>query len=280
MFPQLDIKFYPITDRASLPRRTRNATLKHEDPVTIHRYTQACVRRSHRLLSSFDELEREVQSNAVRVLPQSQWDGLRDKKQADEELTLSRERAWQALSQKFGISEDDIKWELDRVPDSQYGDIARFHNRIAQSYAREKGLTWKFMRALFNRSYFDNWRWYKGKCRDRHRWGEYLRSDLDWDWDTAGCLKRLFDVERLKPLPVVGGPYSSSLQATIIESDGFSRRRLDVFDVVPQSMAPEVVYYRYVTKTGEMKVKTFTTIPSSDDLASSSGDSHSSTNAD
>lgn len=211
-------------------------TSKHEDPLTIHRYTQAYMRRSHRLLSSFDELEREVQSDAVRVLPQSQWDGLHDRRQADEELKLSRERAWQALSQKLCISEDDIRWELDRVPDSQYGDIARFRNSIAQTYAREKGLTWKFMRALFNRSYFDNWRWYKGKCRDRQRWGEYLRSDLDWDWDTASCLKRLFDVERPKPLPVVGGPHSSGLQATIIESDGFSRRRLDVFDVVPQSM--------------------------------------------
>lgn len=59
-----------------------------------------------RLLSSFDELEREVQSNAMRVLPQSRWNGLNDKSQADEELKLLHERTTlQALSQKFGISE-------------------------------------------------------------------------------------------------------------------------------------------------------------------------------
>lgn len=78
-----------ISDRIRLP-----TVLRFQDeyrilhPVTVHRYTQACMRRSFRLLSSFDDLEREVQSNAMHVWRQLRWDGLNDKRQANEELKL------------------------------------------------------------------------------------------------------------------------------------------------------------------------------------------------
>ena len=40
------------------------------------------------------------------------------------------------------------------------------------------------------------WKGFKEKCRNRRAWGEYFRSELDWDWDLAGSLKRMYKLPR------------------------------------------------------------------------------------
>lgn len=43
-----------------------------------------------------------------------------------------------------------------------------------------------------------NWRQYKVKCQIRHKWGELLRSSLEWDWNPSDSLMKLFEPEAIQ----------------------------------------------------------------------------------
>lgn len=42
-----------------------------------------------------------------------------------------------------------------------------------------------------------NWIRYKASCKARHAWGEYLRSNFDWDWNPSQSLKQVFREQAL-----------------------------------------------------------------------------------
>lgn len=49
---------------------------------------------------------------------------------------------------------------------------------------------------------YDSWRAYNVGRHLRHKWSEYCRSNMEWDWDTGSCLRNLFKIE--KPLSAHG----------------------------------------------------------------------------
>lgn len=104
---------------------------------------------------------------------------------------------------------------------------------------------------------WDGWMSYKLLCQLRYEWGIYLRSDLDWDWDVASCLERLFELpERVEPpnTPIV----TVSLDAG----------KADTWNVTTESKLPKEVKFAYRSVTGEMKYRTILFCPSSDNVVS------------
>lgn len=161
------------------------------------------------------------------------------------------------------VSEDELQRSLD---------VARSISVVV------KDLTWKFLKAReppsWNPDCLCRWKLYKEFQRKRHHMGEYCCSNLDWDWDTASCLKRLFRIDRPKKCPnpeCVKQQEGTGLSATIDvplaggESDG---RTLNVAIAEKGRNTFEKVRMRYETETGEVRYKTFYAGPSVEEVAS------------
>lgn len=100
------------------------------------------------------------------------------------------------------------------------------------------------------------WEHYKAICQMRNLWGEYLRSNLDWDWDTANYLEHLFK------LPEETIPPTAQI-ATVSLNAGMP----DTWKISTEVSLPKEVKIVYKSATGETKYKTFMPCPSSEDVA-------------
>lgn len=100
---------------------------------------------------------------------------------------------------------------------------------------------------------------YKGICHKRHEWGIYLRSNLDWDWDTTGCLERLFELPEEAIAPTV--PI-----ATVFLDAG----RSDTWNIATDASMPMQIKIPYKSALGKTKYRTFVSCPSSEDVVSTS----------
>ena len=111
-----------------------------------------------------------------------------------------------------------------------------------------------------------NWSWesYKARCRDRHQWGQYLRSNLDWNWDVAGSLRRLFRAKNA----VVISPLPTSYESAIDPG----RNPLSVTQgeaaVAIAGDAWKMIQIRYKIASGETKYKNIPVNISSEDVSS------------
>lgn len=86
----------------------------------------------------------------------------------------------------------------------------------------------------------------------RHKWGEHLRSYLDWDWDSGGCLQRFFSIERsAKTIPTEAALYAD------LDMDNGEGETLDVYIGAIQAESFKTVRVAYHTSSGEMKYRTF-----------------------
>lgn len=121
------------------------------------------------------------------------------------------------------------------------------------AYVPESEATKEFMEA---RRHFYDWSSYKQQCRVRHEWGVYVRSILDWDWDTASCLERLFEL----PEAVV--------QTAPIATVSLHAGKADTWNVSTEATMPMQINVPYKSASGETKYKTFVSCPSSEDVAS------------
>lgn len=106
-----------------------------------------------------------------------------------------------------------------------------------------------------------DWKWYKARCRMRHQWGRYLQSSLDWDWDIANCLERLFEL----PEEVVASPDPIATVDLDAEEAG-------TWKVSTETCLPKKMKVAYKSATGETKHKTIWICPSSDDVVSGQAD--------
>ena len=53
----------------------------------------------------------------------------------------------------------------------------------------------QFREDIFSEEILENqltWNDHVNSVRAKHSWGQYLRSNLDWDWDPSKCLHQLF----------------------------------------------------------------------------------------
>lgn len=112
---------------------------------------------------------------------------------------------------------------------------------------------------------FCSWEVYKKNCYKRRVFGECLRSNMDWNWNTGSCLRNLFKLEepsqqslrKPSPGPALYGYGSQGETAQLALED--ARARL-----------PKEIQVRYEDEKGQILYKTFLALPSTENIAASS----------
>lgn len=209
----------------------------NEDNPVVQSLTKVSIRRTQRLLGSFDELEKEILGNTLttrsspsllKIKSDPLWFSLHDFGQQwweSWETTLERARGVQvqrnSLAEEFSVARNI---GLGRDP-----------------YASE----WQVIEDR------RNWAYYQLHRLSRNKWGQYLRSNMDWDWDLGTCMKCMFMVEKeacAGPSPAMAVPQTSrrAMDSDTIR-DGTLRISLDE----SHGGVPMAVQVEYKTKTGE-----------------------------
>lgn len=189
----------------------------------------ASMPRSQRLLSSLEDLRSDiVHGNQQLDTMASMWKVVNPHdffEWPEEDLRQSRRRAWKVI-------------------------------------VRTTDLTREFM--IAHTSYdINQWYAYKVNCQRRHRWGEFLRSNMDWEWDTGSCLKRLFKIEQ--PLPCEEAAASI---ATVGSSS--TQQEGDIAQVViggARTTMPKVIQVPYRDELGRNQYRTYHAAPSVEDVS-------------
>lgn len=170
-------------DEVVLPWSYRKEKRRGNNNLIVLGLIEAAERRTRRLLRSFNELEREAWGTTSRA------------NDSTSKFKIDPEPNWSSL-----ISFGDEWWNhwassLEkargvRVPKDHLSREFRKARRIGLECDPKDEKRWRIV--------FDtrNWAYYKLNCRSRHKWGQYLRSCMDWDWRLGTCLKRLFKVEK------------------------------------------------------------------------------------
>ena len=181
---------YPWPRWYELPRSSWSA-LPHrrKDTHTLIQPKQIHARRTHRLLNSFAELEWEVHDAATRFSIGYKKHEILFSSRADSDI--SDDHWWDTLYQARNVV----------VP--------------------EDGLTEEFLDALIPEYWegeetYRKWCVYKQNCWQRHGWGQYFRSNLDWDWDVAGSLRRVFRKKTSAFTPSLPASHASPFAPEVI----------------------------------------------------------------
>ena len=168
------IRCSPLISPDCLPRNVRATSKKwSDDPPIIERLLKTFTARTLRLLQDVDELEREV-------LDSSPLQG--------RQISVSQEEASEVRNES---SEEELL---------RTAQLAR----SARPSVPRNGMTEEFHRVCEEEDrtkWVRRWKYYKESCRNRHAWGEYFRSELYWDWDLAGSLKRMYKLPRKRAEP-------------------------------------------------------------------------------
>lgn len=148
----------------------------------------------------------------------------------------------------------------------------RRYTRAQSVPVADNGLTREFL-GLHRESYNDyGWTRYMVLQAKRQRMGEYCRSNLDWDWDTSSCLKRLFRIDRPK-VSMALQQGVTELPATIhLARGGLNKQTLDVTIPEPGPNELDKVRIHYKNGMGEFRYKTFYAGPSVEDEDGTRGD--------
>ena len=141
------------------------------DPPIVDGLVKLFTPRTLRLLRNVDELEREV-------LDSNPSHGSR--------LSASQEDTNEAGIQ---LSDEELRQALQLARSAKLT-VPR-NNKTDEFYVACEEEDW-------------GWKGFKEKCRNRRAWGEYFRSELDWDWDLAGSLKRMYKLPRISSKPSPG----------------------------------------------------------------------------
>lgn len=225
------------------PRRIRNTTSIGNTPIILRSYLAICTARNRRLLASLDGLRRE----------------------ASDSKALKYGSLLKPLIDPPFIDESGDEWQrsLDRARSIPVvkNDMTREFLRARDPYCWGPDSLWF-------------WERHKRLLRQRHRMGEYCRSNLDWDWDTGSCLKRLFRIDRSKNCPnteCAKQQQGTGVSATIdvpVAGVGTDGRALNMAIPGKGRNLLEKIHVRYETETGEVRYKTFYPGPSVEDVAS------------
>lgn len=205
---------------------------------------KASIHRTQRLLRSFNELEREVygislESNipashskidadphwlSIDVFGDEWWEpwkkALERARRVQVPETFMTEEFREA--RRIGLERDPLcdphDWRLDAIHDQR------------------------------------NWCYYQLRRGSRHKWGQYLRSNMDWDWDLRTCMKRLFKESHLEQsLAVHEAPASSPTIGVAASPEG----ALQLSFGRVQVGTPKEVQISYETEDGKMQYMSF-----------------------
>ena len=217
-----------------MPRSERSTPTTNGIQYSISQMMHRHTRRTHRLLSSFSELQWEVHNAATLF-------------RAGDTVKEVR------FSIHGELSDDFLRDTLRRarnvvVPEN---DLTReFLDARVPEFHKGKERIW-------------NWKWYKLKCRYQHQWGQYLRSNTDWDWDVAGSLRRLF---RIKSSATTVSHYISRSSTAVPECKSMHVSKEGKLSVAVERI-PKVVEIQYKTASGKKRYKSVPVNISTEDVS-------------
>ena len=120
-------------------------------------------------------------------------------------------------------------------------------NRAQQAHVSRNKSSKEFRNARITDDSDENpywyWRLYKRRCHWRHKWDQFLRSNLDWDWDLSSSLKKLFKIDS----PPHGQPS--------LKGDS-----LDLLITTDCDGPPKEIRVAYKTKDGEIRYQAYTAL--------------------
>lgn len=103
--------------------------------------------------------------------------------------------------------------------------------------------------------------------RNTSKMGETPQFNLDWDWDTADCLKRLFKIEKpTKKLPLKG------TACIAVALDDLRGHTIQVAIGSSGLSMPMRIQIPYEDETGEIRYRTFHSGASEADTTAANGD--------
>lgn len=206
-----------------LPRNVQT-TLKdwRSDPPIFETLIKLSVSRTQRLLESEGELEREVCDGSSPHRNR----GVSSQKESNETLDLNG-----------GLVDEGFL----RMPNPP---------RRTLSSTLRKDLTGRIDRTGEgnHRGSYSGWKGLKlREYSNRHTWGAFFRSILEWDWDLAGSLERMYELR-------IENEYQGA--APTIPTASLTNGRLDAVLDIPEETVEEVrIAYR--SSTGEVVYRTF-----------------------
>ena len=174
-----------------LPRNVKSTSEKRfSEPPIAEWLVKSSTSRSLRLLNNVKELKREMLDSTL--------------------AHRSRVSVSQKMSDNVeeGLSDEESKRTLNLA-------------RCARLSVPKTSLTKQFHEACEGKDYCDPliaWKLYRENCKNRHAWGEYLRSILDWDWDIAGSLKYLYNLPHGLSEPSLGSVRSDDSHRPVADT--------------------------------------------------------------
>lgn len=238
----------------TLPRRHLEGAERCEEVPAIQSLLEAAKQRTRRLLRSFSELEREVWGRVLQntsFISQAKIDAVPFRSSLYDfgevwwnhwERTLSRARRVQVPE---NCLTEEFIW-------------ARRIGLYCDPEDEEKG-----------RFFSHEWPYYELRRLSRHKWGQYLRSNMDWDWDLGSCMKRLFEIEKQSQLGSSTGTQMSPALRPGIDVDTGTEGTLKISMGEVQGDLLREVQIAYKTSTGETRYLTFTEPCTPGDLSTS-----------
>ena len=151
-----------------LPRRLRNI-YRNEDPPSLRSYSTTFLPAACRLMSSFDELAKEVQSDATPL--------------------------------RHFISTLNLKLSQPKCTEWTEEQLERMLDRARRVQINKNDLTKGFLSARGNPSWTvdtSGWRTYRENQAYIQYWDGVVRCNFDWDWDLSECLEQFFEKPRVK----------------------------------------------------------------------------------
>lgn len=226
--PESSKRLWPeLLSNSVTPRRNRE---ENKDIHHIESLIEAAKQRTWRLLRSFDALEIEVRG----CTSQSNY--------CTTQFKITADPHWNLLDD-FG----DEWWKCWKIT----------LDRARRVRVQENGLTEEFREArrlgLEDKYECRNWAKYQLRRTSRHKWGQYLRSNMDWDWDLGTCMRRLFKVE---PTREGHSPATQCSPATYSEID-MDEKQGATWRLEAQGRLPKEVQIAYKTETGETQYMSF-----------------------
>lgn len=151
---------------STYPRKILDTVDRYGDPPILRNYAKmyidASVKRTYRLLTSFDELKHELRCSVSSA----------------------------EFASPSGLPDP-------RAPVETYESLLSSLNRARQVQVVKNDLTLDFILSRdIDQLGVNDWLEYRGDLHTRRLWSEEFRSNLDWDWDPSSSLKRLFEVDR------------------------------------------------------------------------------------
>lgn len=235
MFPRIynTIAEHRLINPYGTPRRIRETNdVWHKDWLPVLNLVWRSAQISARLLlASLDELHWEISDSTLRHSPPVTQMERMENMFNDGWETIA-ERTYYPASQ-IHVSEDKLTEEFRRARARELSGGFKVDVTVT--------LQW--------------WHTYKTYCRRRNAWAPFFRSNLDWNWDVAGCLRRMYRVE--KPTPSVD-PHRLTANNSLISADGIQGTTWDITTREPQTHLPREIRIQYMTEAGEIKYMKFT----------------------